>query len=126
MANRTFYPSQSLSPEHKRVFGNFVGNGVSAITDVAGSVSSVERTDVGELTITFTDPYPALLGFDFKVVGTSTEKKVRVVETLATDWASTTIKIEVLNATTDAAVDLTTAETVYVALDVSNSSTGVL
>lgn len=126
MANRQYFPSQSSANEHKRIFGSLVGAGTSAPTTVAGCVASVARADVGDLTITFDDAYPTLLHFDFKVVGTSTEKKVRVVETLATDWASNTIKIEVFNALTDAAVDLTTAETLYIALDVKNSSTGTV
>lgn len=117
---------QGSTNEAKRLWGSFVGNSTSAPTVVDGCVASVARSDVGELTITFDDAYPELLHYDFKVFGTSTEKKVRVVETLLTDWASNQIKIEVLNGGTDAAVDLTTAESVYIALDVKNSSAGVL
>lgn len=126
MANRQYFPSQSSANEHKRIFGSFVGNSTSAPTTVAGCVSSVARSDVGELTITFDDAYPTLLHYDFKIFGTTTEKKAFVVDTILTDWASNQIKIEVRNGETDAAVDLTTAESVYIALDVKNSSTGVI
>lgn len=124
MANIQHFDSQSNVSEHKSLFGEVVGAGTSAPTTVSGCVASVARSDVGDLTITFDDYYPKLLHFDFWVTGTSTDKKVRVVETLATDWASKQIKIEVYNAVSDAAVDLTTAETLWIKLDVRNTSVG--
>lgn len=124
MANVQYWDAQSNVNEQKTLFGEVVGNGTGAPTTVRGCVASVSRSDVGDLTITFADSYPKLLGFDFKVTGTSTEKRVRVVESLLTDWASKQIKVEVYNATTDAAVDLTTAETLWIELNVRNSSVG--
>ncbi len=106
MAENQYGRLQSPSQELVKIPLAFAPAGTDPPTAVVGKGFSIARTDVGKYRITFTERYPALLGFSWSLALQTLAVRTVVLKAITIGMAATnTIDIQILDASA-AAVEI--------------------
>lgn len=127
MSSRNFTREMNfLQREAVTLWGSGVGAGAADLTGVVSAgkgIVSVVRTGTGLYTINLGEKYNSLLGFDFAVLDPTATAAWAVTPMVVDVAGAKTITITVFKA--GVAADLTSDETLYLEISLSNTQRGV-
>lgn len=126
MADRNFWPLQSIGREHKVIAGSFRPNGASAVSNTTntGVGFTVERTGVGAYRITLTDKYVSLIGAQFQLALGTTAAAHDICLGAVDVVTAKTIAFVHYSAGAAAEIASDAANRIYFTLVLANSSVG--